>query len=150
MKGVPGDPQLKGTVKDGKTMAGDFTQGGQAIPFSLTRTGDAKITPVPKSTKITADLQGSWEGSLEAQGKTLRLLLKLANQKDGTAGGTIVSLDQGNAEIPIQAVVQTGAHLQLTVGSIGASYEGDLKDGKLTGTWTQGAGSLPLVFSKAK
>ncbi len=35
--GVPGDPTFSGSLgEDGKSLAGDFTQGGQTFPFSLT------------------------------------------------------------------------------------------------------------------
>jgi CubicO group peptidase (beta-lactamase class C family) len=37
--GVPGDPTFAGT-RDGETITGDFTQGGQTIPFTLTRGED--------------------------------------------------------------------------------------------------------------
>ena len=43
MKGVPGDPQFAGTVsKDGKSIAGDFSQGGATLPFTLTWKGEAR------------------------------------------------------------------------------------------------------------
>ena len=151
MKGVPGDPVFKGTLsKDSKTISGDFSQGGGTIPFAVTRTGDAKIDPVPKSTRVTKDLEGSWEGSLDVDGKILRLILKLANQPNGTATGTLVSVDQGGAEIPVAAVVQTGTQLKVLVPVIVGSYEGELKDGVLTGKWTQGPRTWPLVFKRAK
>ena len=39
MAGVPGDPTFKGTIsEDGLTITGTFTQGGQALGFSLKRT----------------------------------------------------------------------------------------------------------------
>lgn len=147
---VPGNPQFKGVVKDGKTLSGDFSQGGGTVPFALTRTGDAKIEPVPKSTPITKELEGAWAGNLDANGTILRLVLKLSNQAAGAATGTLVSLDQGGTEIPIVAVVQAGTHLKLVVRAVGGTYEGDLKDGQLTGTWSQGAGTLPLVFKRTK
>jgi hypothetical protein len=151
MKGVPGDPQFKGTLsKDGKALSGDFLQGGGTVPFSLARTGDAKIERPPKSTPITKDLEGSWEGALDVKGTTLRLVFKLSNQADGTATGTIVSLDQGGAEIPIASVVQNGAHLKLFVPAVVGNYDGDLKDGQLAGTWTQGPQTWPLVLKRAK
>jgi hypothetical protein len=150
MQSVPGNPQFKGVVKDGKTLSGDFSQGGGTAPFALTRTGDAKIEPVPKSTPITRELEGSWAGNLDANGKILPLVLKLSNQAGGTATGTLVSLDQGGTEIPIVAVIQTGTHLKLVIRSIAGTYEGDLRDGQLTGTWSQGAGTLPLVFKRTK
>jgi hypothetical protein len=150
MQNVPGNPQFKGVIKDGKTLAGDLTQGGGTVPFALTRTGDAKIEPVPKSTPITKELEGSWAGNLDANGTILRLVLKLSNQAGGAATGTLLSVDQGGAEIPIVAVVQTGTHLKLVVRSIAGTYDGELKDGQLTGTWSQGGGSLPLVFKRTK
>lgn len=117
-------------------------------PVRSTRTGDAKFEPPPKSTPITKELEGSWEGSLDVGGQILRLLVKLSNGPDGVATGTMVSVDQGGSELPVTAVVQTGSHLKLVVQSVAGTYEGDLKDGQLTGTWTQGPGTLPLIFKR--
>jgi hypothetical protein len=149
LNGVPGNPQFKGTIsKDAQSLAGQFSQGGGTVPFAVTRTGEAKFEPPPKSTPITKDLEGSWEGSLDANGTILRLLVKLSNGPDGVATGTMVSVDQSGAELPIAAVVQTGSHLKLVVQAIAGTYEGDLKDGQLTGTWRQGPGTLPLAFKR--
>ena len=151
LKGIPGHPAFSGKVsKDGKTFAGDFTQGGATMPFSLTRTGDARMEPPPKSTPVTKELEGSWEGALNADGTTLRLVLKLVNQGDSGATGTLISVDQGNAEIPLGAVSQTGSKLKVLVPAVMGTYEGELKDGQLTGTWTQGPRSLPLTLTRAK
>src|SRR5258706_5987944 len=99
MHGVPGEPHFKGTLsKDAKSLAGQFSQGGGTIPFAVTRTGDAKFEPLPKSTPITKDFEGSWEGSLDANGTILRLVVKLSNGPDGVARGTMISLDQGGGE----------------------------------------------------
>jgi hypothetical protein len=150
LNGVPGEPRFNGTLsKDGKSLSGDFTQGGGTIPFSVTRTGEPKIEAPPKSTAITKDLEGSWEGALNVNGTTLRLVFKLSNRAEGTATASVVSVDQGGVEIPAAAVVQTGSHLKIVVRQIAGSYEGDLKDGLLTGTWTQGPGTLPLVLKRA-
>jgi hypothetical protein len=149
LNGVPGSPQFSGTLSmDAKSLSGEFSQGGATMPFAVTRTGEAKFEPPPKSTPIAKELEGSWEGSLDVGGKILRLALKLSNRPDGGAAGTLVSVDQGGAEVPVGAVVQTGSHLKLVVSSIAGTYEGDLKDGQLTGTWTQGPGTLPLVFKR--
>ena len=118
------------------------------MTFAVVRTGDARIEPPPKSTPITKDLEGSWEGSLDVNGTTLRLLLKLSNRPEGGATGTLASLDQGGAEAPVAAVVQTGSHLKVLIPVIVGTFEGDLKDGQLTGTWTQGPGTLPLVLKR--
>lgn len=150
IKGIPGSPTFTGTLsQDGRTIAGDFTQGGNTLPFKLARTGEATFQPVPKSTPITEALAGTWEGALDVGGQTLRLVVKLARQPDGTGGGTLVSLDQGGAEIPISTVVQKDTQVRFAVVSVGGSFEGQLKDGQLSGIWSQGGGSLPLVLKRA-
>ena len=38
MAGVPGNPTFRGTMsEDGQTITGNFTQGGQSMPFHLSR-----------------------------------------------------------------------------------------------------------------
>jgi hypothetical protein len=151
MRNVPGGPAFKGTLsKDGKTISGDFSQGGGTVPFSVSRTGEAKFEELPKSTPIDANLEGTWEGSLEIQGKVLRLAFKLARQADGTGGGTLISIDQGGAEIPVAAVIQSGAKVTLLTPTIVGRFEGELKGDQLGGTWTQGPGSLPLILTRKK
>jgi hypothetical protein len=150
MKGVPGDPTFAGTVsKDGKSITGDFSQGGMTMPFTLAWKGEAIRPSKAASTAIDASVEGKWEGALETGGGTLRLALALSN-KDGKGAATIVSLDQGGAEIQATAVVQTGLRLRLDVAVISAAFEGELKDGQLVGTWTQGPASLPLTFKRVQ
>jgi hypothetical protein len=148
IKGAPGDPRFAGTLsEDGKNINGDFTQGGTSMPLSLARTGDAKFEVAQKSTPITKEVEGSWEGALEVQGSTLRLLLKLANAAGG-ATATLTSLDQGNVEIPVATVTQEGTRVKLIVSLISGMFDGELKAGELAGTWTQGPLSAPLVFKR--
>lgn len=146
---APGSPTFKGTLSDdGATLAGDFTQGEAGFPFKLTRAGDAASPPPPpKSTAITKDVEGTWSGTLQAGGQSLRLTLKLASGADGPTG-SIVSVDQGGTEIPITSIVQTGMHLELELPQIAGKYSADLKDGKLVGTWSQGPGTFPLDFAR--
>ena len=60
MKGIPGDPTFQGALSpDGKTISGDFSQGGVSLPFSLIRKGDAKIEAPAKSTPISKELAGT-------------------------------------------------------------------------------------------
>ena len=149
MANVPGTPTFKGTLAaDGATISGDLSQGGGSIPLKLTRKGDAVLVPPAKSTAIAKELEGTWNGSLTAGERTLRLTVKLANGPDA-ATGTLVSVDQGGVEIPITTITQTGSQLTLELPSIGGSYSGELKDGKLVGTWKQGPGSAPLEFTRA-
>jgi len=149
MNGVPGDPKFDGKVSgDGKTMSGAFTQGGADLTVSLKRTGEAVIETPAKSTAVSKELEGAWEGALDVNGNQLRLKLKMANQADGTASGSIVSVDQGGGEIPITTITQKGSNLKLELKTIGGAYDGDLRAGTLVGHWTQGGGTLPLTFKR--
>ena len=124
VKGAPGDPTFKGTLsKDSKTLAGDFTQGPVTGTFTLAWKGEAKLEPPVKNAALGKDFEGGWEGTLEVGGNSLRLTLKLTNQ-DGGATGTMISVDQGGAEIPLRVIETTGAHVKFTVPAVGGSYRG--------------------------
>lgn len=150
MKGIPGDPVFKGTVSgDPRSLSGQFSQGTASIPFVLTWKGEPKIEATPTSTAITKDLEGSWEGALNVQGRTLRLVIDLRNE-GGVGAGTVTSLDQGGTKIPIAQVSQKDTAIILLVNAIGASYEGTLANGAMNGTWSQGGATLPLVLKRAQ
>ena len=148
IKGGMGDPRFKGELSaDGKTIAGTFSQGGGSLPLTLTWKGEAQFEAPVKNAAVSEALLGTWEGTLDVKGTTLRLVLTLANGPDG-ATGKLVSVDQNNIEIPVTKITEEGAHVKLTVTMVGGGFEGDLKGGELAGTWTQGPGSLPLVFKR--
>ncbi len=135
---------------DGKSISGDASQGAESVPFSLTRTGDARISPAPKSPPIGKELEGTWSGTLDVGEKQMRLVLKMANQPDGTAAGTIVSQDGSGMEIPI-AMTQKATSVTIDVPAIGGSYVGALnaEGTELVGKWAQGSAVLPLTFRRA-
>lgn len=140
---------FKGTLADAKTMTGEFvtSEGGYTIPFDLARTGDAQIAAPPRSAAIGKELEGTWNGIVEFEGKQERLVLTLANQPDGTAAGTIHDLDGSNVDIPI-AVTQKAANVTVEVPSVSASFTGVLNGNQLAGTWNQGPLSVPLTFTR--
>lgn len=147
---VPGNPTFTGTIDaTGKTMTGNFTQGPVTLTFSFTRTGDAKIEPAPPSTAIPKELEGTWEGAIPAPTETLRLVLTLSTGPDGLGKGTLVSVDQGGVEIPVQTVSVSGGKLTLLLPTIAGAWEGALKGAELEGTWKQGPGTTPLTFKRA-
>jgi hypothetical protein len=145
------DQPLSGVLSaDGKTIAGDYFVQGNTLPFTMVRTGDATIQLRPRSARISAQLEGSWEGTIESHGVEMRLRLSLANQADGTSSGRIINLDQGELELPV-AIAQNGSKVELDIQAVVSSYSGTLNsDGtELAGTFTQGADSAPLTFRRA-
>ncbi len=150
IKGAPGDPAFTGTLSaDGKSLEGNFTQGPASLPLKFTRAGEAKVVVPKVNPPVAAQFAGSWEGTIQA-GPGIRVVLTIANGKAG-AEAHIMSPDQGNAEIPVSAVTQSGTKLTLEVNAIGGGYEGEInKEGtQLNGTWTQTGNSIALMFVKA-
>jgi hypothetical protein len=150
IKGAPGDPRFKGELsQDGKTIAGTFSQGGGNVPLNLAWKGDAQFEAVQKNAAVSKALLGTWEGALDIQGKSLRLVLTLANGPNGGTG-KLVSLDQNNFEMPVTTIAEEGSRLKFTVSMVGGAFDGELKGSEIAGTWTQVGGSLPLTLKRAK
>ena len=151
IKGAPGERAFKGTFSDdGKSISGDYTQGGYSLPFSMTRVGDARIETPAKSAAVGKELEGVWNGTLAADGKQLRAVLTLSNQPDGSATGSLVSVDEG-IEIPIATITQTASNLTLDLKAVGSSYSGALNADatELAGFYTKESLVLPLTFRRA-
>ncbi len=149
-KGIPGDPTFTGTLSaDGKMLEGNFSQGPASLPLKLTRTGEPKVETVRPSPAVAPEFVGTWEGAIQA-GPGLRIALTIANGKAG-AEALMVSVDQGNTQIPVSAIIQMGTKLTLQVKAVGGGYDGEInKEGtELNGTWTQLGNSVALQFKKA-
>ena len=150
IKGKRGERAFDGQLSsDGKSITGSFTMGGYAMPFSLARTGEARIEAPVASPRLASELVGSWDGTLNVQGTQLRLTLTMANRTDGTSVASILNVDQG-LEIPVSAITQAGSSVTLEVKSINGSYTGAVNGSgtELAGTFSQGTGSVPLTFHK--
>ena len=141
---------FRGTLSaDGRSLAGTASSSEGETVFALERSGEARIAPLPRSAPIARDLEGTWNGTLDA-GVSMRVILRMANQADGTSTGSLVSVDEGNFEIPI-AIAQDGAKLELKSPMIGSSYSGTLNPDRneLTGVYTTSQGiALPLTLRK--
>lgn len=96
-----------------------------------------------------ADFAGSWLGTMSAAGAELRLRVDLA-VAEGALTARMFSVDQGNAEIPVESVTTTGAGLSMTMPRIGGSYEGALSDDAQTieGIFSQMGAEMPLVLER--
>jgi hypothetical protein len=152
-RGARGNRHFQGTLSDdGTTIAGDFIQSGHAMPFSLKRTGEARIEPLVKSPPIGKELEGPWSATLDgtyANGIQRRLILTLSNQPDGTSTGTVVTPGDG-LEIPIASITQDASTVTLDLRAVSGSYSGTVNaDGtELKGTFIQGTAVLPLTFRR--
>jgi hypothetical protein len=150
----PGDPHFDGKLsEDGKTLSGNFAQSGGSFPLELKWKSEPKaVVRAPANSGEVQILEGTWEGTLDANGTQLRLRFNFTKNSDGSIKGTIDSLDQGANGIPITSIARTGDSVKMDVKAVGGSYEATLNKeaSSMTGTWTQGGGSLPLTLKKAE
>jgi uncharacterized protein (TIGR03435 family) len=119
----------------------------------ITATAQAPAAGQPASSPSPRDIVGTWQGTLHvaAANRDLRIVNKISKDDKGQLKVADYSIDQGG-----QAMVATSASfddgvLKYSIDFIQGKYEGKMSpDGKsITGTWTQGPGSLPLNLDRA-
>jgi hypothetical protein len=132
---------------DGKTLTGDFLISVYAVPFTLTRTGAAKIEPPPVSPAIDSKLTGEWRGALEIKGQSFPVVIALANHRDGTATGSWSTA--GGVAIPI-TIENSGRGLKIASHVAPAVYTAELSadGGTLSGTFTEGPVHQVLALAR--
>ncbi len=141
-----------------RVITGNWIQGGKPLPLTIERakpeTAAAQdaATEAQKDYSYTGpnDLPGHWQGTLNVkqEGVKLRLAVNIAKMPDGKFSCTMISLDQGGAEIPADNIQYVPPNVRLEWGAINGSFNGKLENGKLTGAWRQGGGALPLVLER--
>ncbi len=130
--------------KDRTELTGKYTQGGQEFPLSFKRSEQANVKPPPAK-----DFEGSWQGTLEAGGQKLRLVVTVTKSAAGPYTGKFDSLDQG-ATIPIDTITVNGDTVRFEIKSAAIVYEGTLNKerSELTGTFSQGDQKFPLTLKR--
>ncbi|MBD5316928.1 MAG: alpha/beta hydrolase [Bacteroides sp.] len=91
----------------------------------------------------SAQVAGSWSGVLEAS-KEVKLPLVINIADNGAA--SLDSPDQGVYGLPLLVNANIGDSLSVSQPQLSLSFAGRLVKGKLSGTFTQGALSLPLTL----
>ena len=151
LSGIPNAPQFEGKWdKEAQTITGNVTSNNKPVPFELTRKGDPKVVLPKQSSMLPKELQGDWEGTLQAGGRTLRLVLALKPDAEGRAVATLVSVDQNNQPIPVTGFAIDGDAVSYEVKIIAGAFKGKVNADKteIAGDWTQGPNKLPLTFKR--
>lgn len=150
IKGAPGERKFSGVLSaDAKSISGDFTQEGYTMPFRIAWMGEARPEARVKNAPIGKEMEGTWSGAMGVDGKQKRMILRLSNQPDGAAAGSIFSVEEG-LEVPIAVITQKDSSLRLDLKAVSGVYSGDLSADRteLAGTFTQGSLVVPLTFRK--
>jgi uncharacterized protein len=153
MPGIPGDPKFSGQAgADQKAIQGDFTQGGQTFPFKLERAAAPAATgETPAKGLPGQGWAGVWQGTLQVTPVVgLRLLLEITNAPGHQFNGAIVSMDQGNARIPLAAFAEKDGAAHLEAASVHGQFDGQISaDGsEIAGRWKQNTLDLELTFKR--
>jgi len=132
---------------DGQKITCQFVIDVHAVPFTLTRNGEARIAPPPRSAAIDAELTGSWSASMTVGAQSLPLKLTLTNHADKTATGAWAA---GGAPATPVAIATQGSTLTLTSPVVPATFTGTLSaDGtQIVGSLHEGAAPRPVVFTR--
>jgi len=144
------DQPFLGEISDsGRMISGTATLSGYALPFSMGRTGEATIEPPPTSPAVSRELEGVWNGAMSAGGAQYHLVVTIVNQPDGRATAHSVSIDEGGLMLHL-TVSQRGSVVTFESRNVPVSYTGALDAGgtEMVGTFTQGATSVPLTFTR--
>jgi uncharacterized protein (TIGR03435 family) len=91
----------------------------------------------------------TWQGTMHA-GRDYRDVVKISKADDGGYKAVFYFIDlRGGDGVTASKVTLDGSTLKMTIPF--ATYEGKLSpDGKtITGAWTQGSNSAPLIFTRA-
>ncbi len=97
----------------------------------------------------TLDVAGHWEGSIEAPGQPLVVMVDLA-ETDGAWSGTIDIPAQGAVDLPLSGVAVEGETVRFTISGVPGepTFEGTLAGGEITGEFSQGPARLPFKLGR--
>lgn len=141
--------QLKLRIDANNKLAGNFGQGGNRAPASLQKTGPPQVEYPPRNTPVAKELEGEWKGDYELLGYTRHVSIKFANHPDGATADFVIVGRKQNV-LPVDLVTQEGDLVTVDSNEMGFTFDGRLRDGKLTGAIHQGAIETPLVLLRAK
>lgn len=94
---------------------------------------------------------GQWQGTIRAEGRDLRVVLKIAKDGKGALSATLYSLDQSGAPMTGNSVSFEGGTLRFVNQLSGLTYQGRITTAgnSISGTVTQNGSLLPLVLERA-
>ena len=154
---VAGNPVYEGKLSDeGGSILGELTQSGQTFPFRLERRTLAESSaqqpygPTPATGHPGQGIEGVWQGTLDAGGVSLRVVLRVKKAADGSFSVLADSPDQGVADLLVNGIAVKTQSVNFVIKRLSVNYAGTLsRDGsEMSGQWEQNGSSLPLIFRR--
>jgi hypothetical protein len=142
--------QLKLQLDGNGKLTGNFEQAGNRALTTLQKTGPAQVECPRRNTPVAKELEGEWKGDYQMLGYTRHVSIKFTNRGSDGAAAEFVIVGRRTNNLPVDLVTQEGNLLSVDSHEIEISFEGRLRDGKLSGAIRQGAIETPLVLERAK
>ena len=130
-------------------LIGNFEQGGNRAPAMLQKTGPPQVEYPSRNTPVANELEGEWKGDYEMLGYTRHVSIKFANHPNGTTAEFVIVGRKHNV-LPVDLVTQEDDLVTVDSHEMGFTFEGRLRDGKLTGAIRQAAMETQVVLIRAK
>ena len=92
-------------------------------------------------------ITGSWAVELDIQGTKLPLIFNI-KQDDNKYSSTFDSPAQGAAAIPVAKTTFVNNELILDANNLGILYKGSYENDQISGTFTQGEMTIPMVLTR--
>jgi len=146
------DQPFSGVLSDDRqSITGEFLISGNALPFTLARSGEARIQSPAASAPIAKELEGTWTATVVAEGVERHLVMTLENHPNGTASGRVVNVDEGGLTLPV-AIAHEGKQITIETLPIASTFVATLNDAatELEGTVTQGPATARVTFRRTK
>lgn len=137
-----------GKIKaDGSGIIGSWTQPGANGTLDFVRAKPKP--PAPPRVLKPSDIDGKWEGVIDAGHATLPVSITITTYEDGMSA-TLDSPDQNLIRVPVTSITRSGARLNMTLKQFGATYAGtvDAELKTIVGQWSQSGSDLPLNLKR--
>ncbi len=110
------------------------------------------LSAVSTAQQVEKQSVSLWEGKLNISGVSLRLVLKVTTNDDGSLTAKMDSPDQSVENIPVTFVSITDDSLNFEIASIMGKYSGKIEKDSMVaiGMWKQATMSLPLNLKKVE
>ncbi len=119
------------------------------VPFAIPPQAQGQETE--QGTADPSAFVGNWVGSLNVGTVQLRMRFEIG-ESGGELTASVFSLDQGNAQVPVESVTLTGATVTVAMPVAGATFEGTLSaDGNsIEGSFAQMGSTLALNLERTE
>jgi hypothetical protein len=131
-------------------MTGEFHQGGNVAPFTLTRTGPAQVEAPMRSTAVRNELEAAWTGQFMLGDYPRHVTITVENHAGGPATAAFVVVGKQTTELPVELVVEEGDFLRIESPAKGVTFEGRFARDRdeIAGSIDLGSFELPVVLRR--